>query len=140
MPASSDAFFVRRRLSKISPSGSSEMPFARRKSAFSSGNARGVTALSSPIFSAGAKHDLALRLVPRDAARNELVDPEVLERNGDDPVQSFDPGDLERAHEDVAVAVLLRVDERVRNGHGNLVAELRRANRVAVDEQVRHGP
>ena len=96
--------------------------------------------LSTPIFRHARRTTWRSDSCHGTPLEYELVDPEVLERNGDDPVQSFDPGDLERAHEDVAGAVLLRVDERVRNGHGNLVAELRGANRVAVDEQVGHGP
>src|SRR6185436_7902209 len=44
-----------------------------------------------PDLLAGAEDDLALRLVPRDAARNELVDPQVLERDGDDAVDPLDP-------------------------------------------------
>jgi hypothetical protein len=50
MPASSDVFFTRRRSSKISPCARSETPFSRKWSAASSGNVRGVTASSSPIF------------------------------------------------------------------------------------------
>ena len=47
--------------------------------------------------------------------------------------------DLERADVDVPFAAALGIEKRVGNGERNLVTKLRRANRVAVDEDVGHG-
>ena len=69
----------------------------------------------------------------------ELVDADLLERvhrrvGGD----TADPIDFHRRRVDVAGAVALEVDERVGDAERHLVAQLRRAGRVADDEDVAH--
>ena len=48
-------------------------------------------------------------------------------------------GDLQRVQDDDPAIALLRVEERVRDRDVHLVSQLRRTDRVAVDQDVRHG-
>jgi hypothetical protein len=89
---------------------------------------------------AGPGVQLVSDLVPGQPRTEELVVAELLERVHLEPVQGPYPGQLEGPDHDVAVAVPLDVEERIRDGQRDLVAQLRRAYGVRIDHDVRHSP
>ena len=82
---------------------------------------------------------LGRQLVPGQPLLDQLVEPELLERNGFEAVELAQAGNLERADVGRARPVSLHVHERVGNGEGHLVPKLGRADRVAEDDDVGHG-
>src|SRR5204863_208686 len=93
-----------------------------------------------PELPHGPQDDLELDLLPVQALRIEVVEPELLRRNRVELRSDLlDPVDLEGADDDVAVTVPLHVEERVRHRQRDLVPHLGRADRVGVDENVCHG-
>src|SRR3954447_19611971 len=84
--------------------------------------------------------DLELDLVAPEALLVELVEAELLRRQQIElRSDGLDPVELERAHDDVLLAVPLRVEECIRNRDRHLVPHLRRAKRIRIDEDVGHG-
>ena len=75
--------------------------------------------------------------MPRPAFA-ELVDPEVVHQVQLVEVQLGEPRGLHRVGDDVLRPVLLGVEERIGNAERHLVAQLRRAERVGVDQGVGH--
>ena len=53
--------------------------------------------------------------------------------------EAFEARSLERAHDQVADAVVLGIEEGVADRDRHLVTQLRGAQRVRVDQDVRHG-
>ena len=87
---------------------------------------------------AGTEHELALDLGPVEAARHELVETELLDEDDLETLELLEPRRLERARVDAPRPVLLDVDERIADQDRHLVPELGGADRVGVDQDVRH--
>src|SRR5205809_795860 len=93
-----------------------------------------VQTFSTTSFSR-TQDEVELDLVAVQPLVVELVEPECLRRSRVELRRDLlQPVDLEGADDDVALAVALRVEERVRHRERNLVAHLRRADRVGVDQ------
>ena len=91
----------------------------------------------SPAWAHGPGRPFEPDLEPAEVLRVELVDPDLLERvHGDVAAEPANPIDLHRADVDVPGAVALEVDEGVGNAERHLVAQLRRAERVADDQDI----
>jgi hypothetical protein len=76
----------------------------------------------------------------RRAAAQELVDPELLGRQGLDVGRNrLQPLALECGDDDEATAVVLDVQEGIRNGERHLVPHRGRTGRIGVDQDVGHG-
>ena len=86
----------------------------------------------------GPQQDLLADLPEREPRPDEVIEPELLRRVQLVQAERGQPGDLHRADLDVPGAVLLDVQERVRNPDRHLVPHLRRAERVGVDQHVGH--
>ena len=91
-------------------------------------------------LTAGSDGELEHDLPALQALREELVRTEVLERD-DLQVRRVLPNarDLEGVEDRDPAIALLGVQEGIRDRHRDLVAQLGRANRVAVDQDVGHG-
>src|SRR5439155_11185084 len=85
----------------------------------------------------GAHSDLVVDLQPAHAAAPQLVRTELLVRV-ELEAEPVEAGGLERAHDDVSDTVMLRVQEGVADRDRHLVAKLRGAQGVGVDQDVRH--
>ena len=72
-------------------------------------------------------------------SRDQVVEPVLLVRVQLEGAERRQPRDLHRADRDVPDAVLLDVEERVRDAERHLVAQLGRAKCVCIDEDVGHG-
>ena len=86
---------------------------------------------------AGAFGHVEVELVARHALVEQLLPAQLVPRQHvhADPAHARH---LERVDGDDPPAVPLRVEKRVGDGHGHLVPQLRRAQRVSVDEDVGH--
>ena len=90
-------------------------------------------------FAAAPRGDLELDLPPLESLGEQLVAPELLQRHDLQAGRVLAHArNLERVEDDDAAPVLLGVQERVRDQHRHLVAQLWRAHRVAVDQDVGH--
>ena len=88
---------------------------------------------------AGVEVELPLVRVRIEAAPEQLVDADVLERQHFEAgAELRDPAGLERADDDGAFSGDLRIEERIGDGERHLVPELRRADRVRDDQHVGH--
>jgi hypothetical protein len=104
------------------------------------GKGPGHERLGHPESPAGVDHDLEQHLVARKPLRDQIVVAELLVRVGLRSAGDLPHAvDLEGGEDDVPLAFALHVEERVGDRERQLVPELRRANRVRVDEDVRHG-
>ena len=90
---------------------------------------------------AGEQRHLAVDLLEDQAPERHLVGAELLEGTHLEArdAEIARTGDLERIEDRDPRAVPLEVEERVRNGQRHLVTDLRVPDRVAGDDQVRHG-
>ena len=70
----------------------------------------------------------------------QLVDPELLHRVQLEEAELGEADGLHRVGDDVLRPVLLGVEDRVGHAERHLVAELRRAEGVGVDQDVGHEP
>src|SRR5947207_1701486 len=101
------------------------------------GERRGHRSAFEPEPPRGAQDHLELDLVAAQSLRVELVEPELLQRQHLEVRRDLvDPPQLERARDDAALAVALRVEERIRDGDRHLVPHLWRAEGVCVDEDL----
>jgi hypothetical protein len=131
MPASCSSVFARRRSSKKSASGETSTPFARRWSASQRGNVSGTDA---------AQRDLGADLAVREPLLAQLVEAERVVQVHLEEAERLEPLRLHRVRQDVPLAVLLGVEDRVGNTERNRVAHVRGAKGVGVDEDVGQAP
>jgi hypothetical protein len=83
--------------------------------------------------------ELAVELIGSKSLCDELVHAELVERHRLKSVQLTHPRDLERAHEGVARAIPLDIEEGIRHRNGHLMAKLGRADGVPVNQEIPHG-
>ena len=92
-----------------------------------------------PELATGAQREVELRLPCGQAAGDQLVDPQLLERDDLELRRVLSHArDLARMENHDAAPVCLGVEERVRDRDRDLVPKLRGADRVAVHQQVGH--
>ena len=124
MPASSCSFFTRRRRSKSSRSAG-QVDAARTQAVGDlerEGARDGRSAHTQRL--ARPRVQLVADLVPALARAEELVVAELLHGVDFEAVELPHAGKLERADHDVPAAVSLHVEERIRDGQRDLVAQL----------------